>query len=459
MGRAPRLAVAFALGLVAAIAFANITSRTVATVGPGTVELRLSAASSARTDLVLPPLGRVTAPTHDLPVRVTAEVKSLDFEGVEALIDARDPAAAVRREAESGFVRQLRALAVRLLVLSTVVGAVAAALAPGRKRLHLVLGGLGGATGALLLLGAVWRGYDVEAFERSPRFEGQLERAPSVLATVRRHIEDVDVVRNRIEALGARITELYTASAGDQTTSEGGTRILHVSDIHSNPLAVEVVRRLRENFDVDAVIDTGDLTSFGSTVEARIADLIEGLDVPYVLVPGNHDSREVRQALDALDHVSVLRRNVVDIGSVRVLGVEDPTFTADNRTSTEEANEIKASRALAVSRITRRERPDVLAVHDVRQAAESFGEVPLVIAGHTHDRSSQIVDGTRVLTVGSTGATGLGSFTADTDLAYEAQVLHFVDGQLVGIDYISLPGFDGSFTVEHVVVQPVEDEG
>ena len=443
---------AFLLGALAAIALANTTSRTEAQVGPGTVEVRLSLGTSGRTDLVLPPLGRVTAATHDLPVKVSAEVKSLDLGGVEDLVEARDPAATARREAEVGFSRQLRSLAIRLVLLSALVGAAAAALAPRRRAIHVPAGAAGGVVAAALMLGSVWRGYDVTAFERAPRFEGQLERAPAVLATVRRHVEDVDVVRSRIEALGARITELYTASAGDATTTEGGTRILHVSDIHSNPLAVEVVRRLRENFDVDAVVDTGDLTSFGNPIEARIADLIEGLDVPYILVPGNHDARSVRAALDASDEVTVLRRDVAEVGSVRLLGVEDPTFTADNRTSTEEANRAKEARAPAVGRITRRERPAVLAVHDVRQATEAFGHVPLVIAGHTHERSQRVVNGTLVLTLGSTGATGLGSFTADTDLAYEAQVLHFVDGQLVGIDHSSLPGFDGSFTVEHVVV-------
>ena len=451
-----RALLAFVLGALAAIALANTTSRTEASVGPGKVELRLSAGSSGRTDLILPPLGRVTAPTHGLPVKVTAEVKELDLAGVQSLIEADDPAALARREAADGFARQLRTLSIRFVLLSAVVGAVAAALAPGRRRFDLLFGVAGGVFGALLILGSVWRGYDVAAFERSPRFEGQLERAPALLATVRRHVDDVDVVRNRIEALGARITELYTAAAGDIDAGRlaGGTRILHVSDIHSNPLAVEVVRRLRENFDVDAVLDTGDLTSFGNPIEARIADLIEGLDVPYLLVPGNHDSRAVRNELDAVAEVSVLRRDTASVGSVRILGVEDPSFTADNKVTTREANAMKEARALAVERITRREKPDVLAVHDVRQAAEAIGHVPLVVAGHTHERSMRVVDGTLVLTVGSTGATGLGSFTADADLAYEAEVLQFVDGQLVAIDYISLPGFDGSFTVEHVVVEP-----
>jgi hypothetical protein len=103
--------------------------------------------------------------------------------------------------------------------------------------------------------------------------------------------------------------------------------------------------------------------------------------------------------------------------------------------------------------MVRRLDPDVLAVHDLRQARGAIGDVPLVVAGHTHERSAEEEDGTLLLTVGSTGATGLGSFTIETDLAYEAEVLRFQGGRLVAIDYVRLIGFGGNFVVEHTVVE------
>jgi predicted phosphodiesterase len=264
-------------------------------------------------------------------------------------------------------------------------------------------------------------------------------------------VDDVDVVRSRVNRLGARIADLYTATA-EEPDPTAGTRILHVSDIHSNPLAVDVVRRLVDGFDVDAVLDTGDLTSFGSPVEARIADLLDGLDVPYLFVPGNHDSPSNRAAIASRGDVRLLDGDVATVGGVRILGVGDPTFTADNVLDTETANERKARAAIGVARDVRRLEPDLLAVHDLRQAMVAYGDVPVVVAGHTHERSSREREGTLALTVGSTGATGLGSFTADSDLAYEAEILRFERGVLRSIDYISLPGFSGSFTVEHTVV-------
>ena len=53
----------------------------------------------------------------------------------------------------------------------------------------------------------------------------------------------------------------------------------------------------------------------------------------------------------------------------------------------------------------------MLAVAGLAMADQSVGHVPLVICGDVHERTEHEKDGTRLLTVGSTGATGLGSFT------------------------------------------------
>jgi predicted phosphodiesterase len=221
-----------------------------------------------------------------------------------------------------------------------------------------------------------------------------------------------------------------------------------VSDIHLNPLAMELVARLARDFAVDAVLDTGDITSFGYPLEARFAELVARVPVPYYLVPGNHDSPQNRAELDADPAVIVVDREVVDIGGVRVLGMADPTFTADNAITAVQARDVKQEDATRVAAVVRSSRPDVLAVHDPVQAGQSHGLVPLVVAGHLHRSTTELIDGTLQLTVGTTGATGLGSFTVETDLPYVAQVLRFVDGDLVAVDHITVSGLAGEFTVQ-----------
>jgi 3',5'-cyclic AMP phosphodiesterase CpdA len=206
------------------------------------------------------------------------------------------------------------------------------------------------------------------------------------------------------------------------------------------------------------VIDTGDLTSFGQPVEARIGRLLAGFPVPYVFVPGNHDSSRNRVEIARVDGLELLDRRTSSIAGIDVLGWADPTFTASNETSTDEGNEEREEMAPEVAAEVERLQPDVLATHDQRLAAESIGSVPLVLAGHTHEREFEQEDGTLLLTVGSTGATGLGSFIVESDQPYEAEVIYFRDDLPVAVDYISLSGLGGDFEVERRSVDLTEDD-
>lgn len=181
--------------------------------------------------------------------------------------------------------------------------------------------------------------------------------------------------------------------------------------------------------------------------------MIEDIDVPYLFVPGNHDSEENRAAFVASTGITVLDGDQARrVGAVRILGIGDPSFTADNAVDTAAANERKEELGPGVLAAVRRDEPDLLAVHDLRQAADVAGWVPVVAAGHTHARSSRSEDGTTFLTVGSTGATGLGSFLVETALPYEAEILRFDGRRLAAIDYVTLAGVSGDFTVEREVV-------
>ena len=444
------------LGAVAAVAALSVTSATTGPVGPGTVAVKASPAWTGLTRLGLPPLGAVSAETHDAPVALDARVERLDLEAVQGLLGASDPRARLETSVERDLRPLLRTMVLRSVLLAGVTGAVAAALLPGRRWRHLPVGALGGVVATSVLLVTVWRGYDTASFAE-PTFEGSLARAPDIIRTVSRHVEDLAAVREKVSVLGGELSSLYASLAAPVGPSPDEVRLLHVSDVHLNPLGVEIIRQLADRFNVTAVLDTGDLTSFGSPLEARIADLLVDMPVPYVVVPGNHDSPEVRAALATVPNVVVLD-GVTDLGGVRVLGVPDPTFTADNEVGPEEAEAVKRAAAGDVGRRVSAEDPDVLAVHDPVLAGRATGRVPLVVAGHVHKRGNTVRGGTRVLTVGSTGATGLGSFTVEGGRAYEAQVLSFREGRLAGVDYVSIRGINGSFRVDRVVIPPPEPD-
>jgi predicted phosphodiesterase len=337
-----------------------------------------------------------------------------------------------------------------------VIGAIAAAVLPHRHLSTIVAGAVGGIVVVAVLLGMSAATFDPTAF-REPRFQGALERAPQVIETLNRQVSALDNLRSRYETAADRLSDvLQLAAEPNLDPREDTVAILHVSDIHSNPIGVEVTDRLARQFGVDAVIDTGDVTSFGAPVEASIGDLIRQVPVDYLYVPGNHDSFLNRRAIDRVENVTLLDDATAEVSGITVLGWGDPTFTASNEVSTDEGNDARLRDAPDVDSAVLRNQPEILAVHDVRLAEEAIGDVPLVLAGHTHERSIEQRDGTLVMTVGSTGATGLGSFIVETDLTYEAEVIYFRDGTPVAYDYISLSGLGGDFNVER---RTLDDDG
>jgi predicted phosphodiesterase len=415
--------------------------------GPTTLSAR-GGFGSGRTTLLVPPLGTISADTHFAPLSITMTVTEVD---PSSLADAvADPAG--RELLASEVERDLRATAVRVAVQlgvgGIVLGGLVGALLPRRRwTTVLTASAAGGAVvGTLLFLTAAT--FDVGAFQE-PRFTGTLERAPQVIESLSRRVGAIDELRSRYESAADRLADLLALAAEPhEDPREDSTAILHVSDIHSNPLGLEIASRLAGRFDVDAVLDTGDLTSFGEPIEARMGDLIRRMPVPYLFVPGNHDSAANRVALSRVHNIDLLDGDVTQVGDVDILGWADPTFTATNDVGTEEGNELREQAASDVAEEVAAVRPDVLAVHDARVAEESIGKVPLVLAGHTHERSLEERDGTLILTVGSTGATGLGSFIFQSDLAYEAEVLYFRGGRAVAFDYVSFSGLGGDFEVE-----------
>ena len=446
-----------AAGALAALVGLRWTGTTEAELGPGRVEISAVVAARGQTSIALPPLGRVSAHTHDTPVSMEARVVAVDVDQAQRATLGPDPLAALRRDITNDLPSALRRFAWHTLAWAAAAGALAGLLVPGRKPWHALPGAAGGLLAVSLLLGTTWVRYDLDAFQE-PTLEGELVRAPGLITAAQRGLDDIGVIRGRVETLSDRLAELYAASVGElPSNGEGQTSILHVSDIHLNPLAATLVVDLADDLGVDAILDTGDITSFGLPLEAHFGEILAAAPVPYLLVPGNHDSAANRTQLGALDGITILDGTVATVGQVEILGVADPTFTASNEVSTEEANAAKEASAPAVGSLTRRLDPDVLAVHDVRQATDAFGDVPLVVAGHTHQRQEEVRDGTRVLIVGSTGATGLGSFTVETEHPYEAEVLRFDGHRLIAVDYLTVEGIGGSFTLERRLVEPLDE--
>jgi predicted phosphodiesterase len=239
-----------------------------------------------------------------------------------------------------------------------------------------------------------------------------------------------------------------------------------VSDVHLNPQAFDVMGQLVEQFEVAAIVDTGDLTDLGSVPENRLISAVGTFGVPYLYIRGNHDSRAVTQSFVARQKgVRVLDDGeVVEVDGVRFAGIGDPTFTPNKQVKAEsEANDVKlraAGESLRASIAASAGAVDVALVHQPKMAVPLFGAVPLVLDGHVHQRGSRVGEGTLELTQGSSGGAGLRTLDRTEEaLPLQMSVLHFDStGALLAVDDVSVGGLgQRSVTVERRTPASYED--
>lgn len=451
-----RRTAAVALVAAAVLVVAPPLATSTSDVGVGRVAMGFHPATSGSTRVDLPPLGSVDAPTHPGPVQVRLDLRSVD---VARLVDdtGRSDLGAVADDIRDDLPGAVRNAALRLALVAAAVGAAAGAAVWARRWRQVVAGSGIGLLTAVALVAAALPGFDAAAFDEVA-VRGSLSSGSQLLASITSNPSAG--VGRRIDSLADRVAGLYSATLSDDVDATAGTTVvLHVSDIHLNPVGVQLARRLAEAFDVDAVLDTGDTTSFGTPFEGSFADLVADFPVPYLFVGGNHDSIPNRAAISAAPGVESINGRVRTIRGVRILGFDDPVVTTTRRVSRDEQRRIEFSASRQLAALTSQLEPDLVAVHNPLILRDVVGRTPAAVAGHTHRFELGASEGTVVAVVGSTGATGLGSLLTEDDIPYAAQLLRFDRGALVAVDRIEVLGTDGDLQVRRRAIRDADREG
>ena len=430
-------------------------------VGPFIATLLALPSTDGATVVRLAPLGTIRIDTHDAPVSIVAEVDELRLEEAEAI--ARDPAllekfeSQVVDDARSG----LRALAIRALLAAT-VGGLLGALANALAWRSLLVGAVAGSLlvgGALAGTVATWRPGAVA----EPRYTGLLTLAPTAVGDVGAVVERFGQYRAQLAELVENVIALYGVGSDLSTFDPfGSIRLLHVSDVHLNPQAFDLMSRVVGQFRIDAVVDTGDTTDWGTEPETQVLDEIGRLRVPYVWVRGNHDSPRIQEAVAAQPNSIVLDGDARDVAGLRVWGFGDPRYTPDKSqpVGKDVEREQAASAAPALAAALRADMPpavDVVLVHDPSLAARAGDLAPLVLVGHTHEPRRSLLGRSILLVEGSTGGAGLRGLQGTTPQPLTCSVLYFnpTTKRLVAYDRITVEGLGQSgVNIERFVVNP-----
>lgn len=438
-----------------------IAPRAHADVGP----FRMSAAArpsfEGGTTVRLVPLGSIRLDTHDAPIAVDMRLEELRPDEAEAI--ARDPSAleGLQDDIAADARSILLAVTWRAVLAGLIGGALTSALAFRSWR-----AGVAGLLVATVVLGttgvAARTTFSPEAVSE-PRYTGLLANAPTVIGDVETVLDRFGEYRSQLGDLVTNAVELYRAGQAlpDFEPGDDAVRLLHVSDIHNNPQAYDLVGRLVEDFAVDAVVDTGDISDWGSGAETQLTAPIGRLGVPYVFVRGNHDSSATERAIDALPNAVVLDGAAQTVAGLRIWGIGDPRFTPDKSGETGAGVEREAIERFAP--VLRRQlladtppNVDLVTVHDPRAAADITGEVPLVLAGHGHEPRYDEIEGTVLLVEGSTGGAGLRALRGEFPEPLTSTLLYFDprSDRLVAYDRITVAGLGAAAaSIERHVVQ------
>jgi predicted MPP superfamily phosphohydrolase len=398
-----------------------------APIGPVNANLSIRPSLTGNTFVDVAPLGSIELDTTDSPLALNASVAEIRVTAVQEIF--RDPDSLEHLQAQ--VIADLRTAVLKLAIKSLGCGILGAALftAVVFRRWRTTWKGALVAFGLMLvayaLAAATWNPKAIE----QPRYTGLLTSAPSVVGTAESLTTHFGKYSAELAKLVTNVTRLYdtTSTLPLYSPDPNTLRVLHVSDIHLNPAAWDVMRSVQQQFHAQMIIDTGDLTDHGSAPEDQVANEIGTFKVPYVYIKGNHDSESTVRAVTKQKNAVVLNGRERTVDSLRLWGIGDPRFTPDKNTHEDEGDaQLVAYGQQLRSRIEAAGTVDIAMTHDPTIAGQWDGLAPLVLAGHTHRRETRMLPGgTRLMVEGSTGGAGLRALDHGTPTPIELDVMYF----------------------------------
>lgn len=236
-----------------------------------------------------------------------------------------------------------------------------------------------------------------------------------------------------------------TATAEKEEEAEPIT-LLVISDLHCNVGMAPLITSLTEMSGAQIVLDAGDTTMNGTSVEQYCVTTFaraipSGVDL--ITAPGNHDSAETT-AQYARAGATVLNGGVVEARGIRILGDHDPKATRLIVSQEQDESYADVGSRLSEVACDDSDGVDLVLFHNPRIAPNLLADgcVPAQVSGHMHTRTDpeQIGQGIRYISGSTAGAQenepriGPLKGTAEmTLLRWDPTTRRIIDWQLVTI--------------------------
>lgn len=420
------------------------------------VRLNVQPALAGYTVLEIPPLAKVKAHTHATPLQISVRLESIDPQSLQKMMEKKQGRAGLINAVTGGLRTAAVFFTLKVLLLSASGGAFGVFIWRRKPGLCHLQGALAASLTVGMLLAGTYITYDTGKF-KNPEFEGALKVAPWAISLAGEALDKIDTLSSKMVMVADNLHQLFNQIDKLQPFGEdreGMVKVLHVSDIHNNPASMDYIQRIAGLFKIDLIIDTGDITDYGTPLEGLLLERLAGIKVPYLFVPGNHDSPETVKRMRSIPGVTVLDNSTVTVKNLRIMGVPDPASkTSDIQPPPLDmipryAGEIEKSLQ------EQAERPDILALHNHRIAGELAGKAPVILFGHDHKLAVEEKSGSILIDPGSAGAAGLRRLQGD-NTPYTLVIQYYapsgVKMRLLAADSITVKNLSSGFHVERHV--------
>jgi hypothetical protein len=406
------------------------------------------------TVIEVPPVGRLFFKSHLTPWQLIITLDEVDFPGLAKQLNSLPPKQEWLLLLQHKINKTLLALFASVVIYGLLGGLFALLLLRIKPLSRMFLYGMFcSATIILLLITTTILTYQPHAIEH-PQYQGILAAAPWAMNLVTMSLDNIEVIGNNLKKISQGLPILFKQAEDIKNMSEMQTdlKVLHVGDIHNNPAAFDFIEELVNNFKIQFIIDTGDLTDYGTALEAKIIDRIPNLKVPYVFIPGNHESPLILSRLAHTKRVILLLQKKLQIEGLTIIGAADPAAINYSSDMVTPDQYLKAKQLLSTRVTSLATPPDIIAVHNRILAESLIGVAPLILHGHDHVYKLSVEKGTIIDDAGTTGAAGLRGLV-DKAMPYSASILYWKKGsskkmRLHAVDSIKINSDEGTLIVE-----------
>ena len=443
--------------LVGALVFISILGHQVFQVEALQVRLNVQPSLAGQTVFEIPPLAKISAHTHATPVRLSVRLESIDPQSVQKMLDQKQSGSSLISTFTKGLRTAAALFTLKLLLLSAAGGAFGVFIWRRQPDLIHLKGALAATLAVGILMAGTYLTYDAERF-KNPKFDGALKVAPWAIGVAGQALDKIDSLGNKMVMVADNVHQLYNQIDRLQPFEdgqEGMVRVLQVSDIHNNPAALDFIQRIAGLFRVDMIIDSGDITDFGTPLEGLLLERLAGIKVPYIFIPGNHDSQDTLKKLRSVPGVTVLDQpSTIKVKKLTIAGVPAPSAqSSDIEPPPLDLIPVYAQEIESYLK-GQKDQPDLLVVHNNRIARMLGGKVPVILHGHDHKLAVEKHEGSLFINPGSTGAAGMRRLQGDkTPYSLVIQYYAPLEGKmkLLAADTITVNNLESGFHLERHV--------